>query len=56
MTRRRCCAQNVADKQAQDQQAPAGPKAPAGAKQPQNDAPADPDQAVLDYLLGGESK
>ena len=48
--------QNVADKQAQDQQAPAGPKAPAGAKQPQNDAPADPDQAVLDYLLGGESK
>jgi hypothetical protein len=53
--RREVESQQVADKPArqQDQQ---DPKAPAEAKQPQNDAPADPDEAVLDYLLGGESE
>ena len=45
--------QPAAEKQAQDKPAD---KQPAAAEQPQDKAPADPDEAVLDYLLGGESK
>jgi ABC-type transporter Mla subunit MlaD len=52
--RRDTAPQDVADKPAPAQ--PTEQQAPAEAKQPQTAAPADPDEAVLDYLLGGESK
>ncbi len=51
--RREAESQPVAEKPAQRQQ---DQQAPADAQPPRNDAPADPDEAVLDYLLGGESK